>query len=58
MNVLTCTIAMSPKSSSLRYRSGGEQTMRVEHVTVNEGGQSIVGNVLHGAGSNKTEPTS
>jgi hypothetical protein len=27
-----------------RYR-GGEQTMRVENVTVNDGGQAIVGNV-------------
>ena len=26
-----------------RYRSAGEQTVRVEHVTVNEGGQAIVG---------------
>ena len=31
-----------------RYRTGGEQTVRVEHVTVNEGGQAIVGNVSHG----------
>src|SRR6202040_3740582 len=31
-----------------RYRSGGEQTVRVEHVTVNEGGKAIVGNVSHG----------
>ena len=31
-----------------RYRSGGEQTVRVEHVTVNEGGQAIVGNVTNG----------
>src|SRR5580704_2062120 len=31
-----------------RYRSGGEQTVRVEHVTVNEGGRAIVGNVSHG----------
>jgi hypothetical protein len=31
-----------------RYRTGGEQTVRVEHVTVNEGGQAIVGNVTHG----------
>ena len=31
-----------------RYRSSGEQTVRVEHVTVNEGGQAIVGNVCHG----------
>jgi hypothetical protein len=29
-------------------RSGGEQTVRVEHVTVNDGGQAIVGNVSHG----------
>jgi hypothetical protein len=31
-----------------RYRSGGKQTVRVEHVTVNEGGRAIVGNVSHG----------
>ena len=30
-----------------RYRNAGEQTVRVEHVTVNEGGQAIVGNVTH-----------
>jgi hypothetical protein len=30
-----------------RYRSGGAQTIRVEHVTVNEGGQAIVGTVTH-----------
>jgi len=43
-----------------RYRSSGEQTMRVEHVTVNEGGQAIVGNVTHGGSgpSVKTEPSS
>ncbi len=31
-----------------RYRSSGNQTVRVEHVSVNEGGQAIVGNVAHG----------
>ena len=31
-----------------RYRTGGEQKVTVEHVTVNEGGQAIVGNVNHG----------
>jgi 2-oxoglutarate dehydrogenase complex dehydrogenase (E1) component-like enzyme len=31
-----------------RYRSRGDQTVRVEHVTVKEGGQAIVGNVNHG----------
>jgi hypothetical protein len=28
-----------------RYRSAGEQVIKVQHVTVNEGGQAIVGNV-------------
>jgi hypothetical protein len=43
-----------------RYRSSGEQTVRVEHVTVNEGGQAIVGNVTHGGRgpSVNTEPSS
>ena len=31
-----------------RYRTGGEQTVRVEHVTVNEGGRAIVGTVNQG----------
>lgn len=31
-----------------RYRSRGQQVVRVERVTVNEGGQAIVGNVTHG----------
>jgi hypothetical protein len=39
-----------------RYRSRGDQTVRVEHVTVKEGGQAIVGNVNHGGrGSHKNE---
>jgi hypothetical protein len=33
-----------------RYRTGGEQTVRVEHVTVQAGGQAIVGNVTGGTG--------
>jgi hypothetical protein len=43
-----------------RYRTGGEQTVRVEHVTVNEGGQAIVGTVTHGGrgSSEKREPSS
>ncbi|MGJ8544564.1 MAG: hypothetical protein ACSHWZ_03900 [Sulfitobacter sp.] len=31
-----------------RYRTGGQQKVTVEHVTVNEGGQAIVGDVTHG----------
>ena len=43
-----------------RYRSAGDQTVRVEHVTVNEGGQAIVGNVATGGRGSprKTEATS
>ncbi|MBK8817334.1 MAG: hypothetical protein IPN42_18350 [Methylococcaceae bacterium] len=37
-----------------RYRSNGEQKMTVQHVTVNEGGQAVIGDVS-GAGVNKTE---
>jgi hypothetical protein len=43
-----------------RYRSNGEQKVTVEHVTVNEGGKAIVGNVSHGGegASKKPETTS
>jgi hypothetical protein len=43
-----------------RYRSNGEQKVTVEHVTVNEGGKAIVGNVMHGGPgvSEKPETTS
>jgi hypothetical protein len=34
-----------------RFRTNGEQTVRVHRVTVNEGGQAIVGNVTGGANS-------
>jgi hypothetical protein len=33
-----------------RCRSSGQQTIRVQHVTVNEGGNAIVGNVQTGGG--------
>jgi hypothetical protein len=36
-----------------RYRSAGEQTIKVQHVTVNDGGQAIVGNVSQGEGSHR-----
>ena len=32
-----------------RYRTSGEQKVTVRHVSVNEGGQAIVGNVTQGA---------
>ena len=40
-----------------RYRTGGQQKMIVEHVTVNEGGQAIVGNVQGGAAPEKKTPS-
>jgi len=46
-NKLARTFALQVEALK-RYRSGGEQTVRVEHVTVNEGGQAIVGSVTHG----------
>lgn len=40
-----------------RYRTGGEQKLTVKHVTVNDGGQAIVGNVTTGgAKKNGTTP--
>jgi hypothetical protein len=30
-----------------RYRTRGEQKITVQHVSVNDGGQAIVGNVVH-----------
>ena len=31
-----------------KYRTGGQQTVKVEHVHVNEGGQAVIGNVDRG----------
>ncbi len=36
-----------------RHRTGGEQKVTVEHVTVNEGGQAMVGNVARGPGGGR-----
>lgn len=58
LNKLARTFATQMEALK-RYRTGGEQKMTVEHVTVNEGGQAIVGNVSHGRGAGKkAEPTS
>jgi hypothetical protein len=43
-NKLTRTFAAQVEALK-RYRSGGEQTMTIQHVHVAEGGQAIVGNV-------------
>ena len=39
-----------------RYRTGGEQKVTVQHVTVNEGGQAVVGNVSAAPGGGGGEP--
>jgi len=33
-----------------KYRTGGKQTIQVQHVNVNEGGQAVVGNIRGGWG--------
>ena len=52
LNKLTRTFA-SQVEALKRYRSKGEQKVIVEHVTVNEGGQAIVGNVTTGGGGDR-----
>jgi hypothetical protein len=44
LNRLARTYAMQMEALK-RYRTGGEQKVTVHHVSVNEGGQAIVGNV-------------
>ena len=34
-----------------RHRTGGKQTIQVQHVNVNEGGQAVVGNIQGGGGN-------
>ena len=53
-NKLTRTFAAQVEALK-RYRTGGEQKVTVEHVTVNSGGQAIVGNVTHGKVTNGQE---
>jgi hypothetical protein len=54
LNKLARTFAAQMEALK-RYRTAGEQKVTVEHVTVNDGGKAIVGNVMHGgAGASKT----
>ena len=46
-NKLARTFAMQLEALK-RYRTGGQQHVTVKHVTVQEGGQAIVGNVVSG----------
>ena len=49
LNKLARTYAMQVEALK-RYRTGGQQKVVVEHVTVNAGGQAIVGTVNRGEG--------
>ncbi|MDA3887679.1 MAG: hypothetical protein PF443_02505 [Allgaiera sp.] len=51
LNKLARTFAVQMDTLK-RYRSKGQQVVRVERVTVNEGGQAIVGSVEHGGRDN------
>jgi hypothetical protein len=52
-NKLTRTFTIQMEALK-RYRTGGQQKVTVEHVTVQAGGQAIVGNVSHpGGGSSQ-----
>ena len=50
LNKLARTYAMQMEALK-RYRTGGQQKVIVEHVTVNAGGQAIVGAVNRGGGA-------
>lgn len=58
LNKLARTFAAQVEALK-RYRSGGEQKVTVQHVSVSDGGQAIVGTVNTGGGvTKKPEPTS
>jgi hypothetical protein len=50
LNKLARTLA---RARFKKYRSAGEQAINVQHVTVNDGGQSILGNVQWGGDAAK-----
>jgi hypothetical protein len=54
LNKLARTFAMQMEALK-RYRTGGEQKVTVQHVSVNEGGRAIVGNVNQAAGGTAAE---
>ena len=51
LNKLARTFATQTKALK-KYRAKAQQTVRVERVTVNDGGQAIVGSVSHEGGGN------
>jgi hypothetical protein len=57
LNKLARTFATQMESLQ-RYRNGGEHKVTVQQVSVNEGGQAIVGNVTHAERESEREPPS
>jgi hypothetical protein len=55
VNRLARTFALQMETLK-RYRCSGEQRVTVEHVTVNDGGKAIVGNVAHGGVGSSEKP--
>ena len=55
-NKLTRTFATQMEALK-RYRTGGEQKVTVQHVSVSEGGQAIVGNVTQAPRENAPDKT-
>jgi hypothetical protein len=55
INKLARTFAAQTEALK-RYRSGGEPSVTVQHVSVSDGGQAIVGNVTAGATSARAAP--
>ena len=53
-NKLTRTFAMQMEALK-RYRAGAEQKVTLQHVSVTEGGQAIIGNVTHAPRKNGQE---
>ena len=49
LNKLARTFAAQVEALK-RYRTGGEQKVTVQHVSVSDSGQAIIGNVSHGPG--------
>ena len=52
LNKLARTFA-SQVEALKKYRPAGEQTIKVQHVTVNDGGQAVVGTVTTGGGEER-----
>jgi hypothetical protein len=48
-------VALSQPGNNYRWRSNGEQSIKVQHIAVSDGGQAIVGSTLQTGGYEKIE---